>query len=434
MKITDLSVLVLFSSALLGCGGATPTTPIWEMSITEDASAIQSLLETGDSLITRFSSNSAGVATSETYNWDGALISEREHSDLGPNAKLIQHSQNDLYSLSLNGNQSDIVTKLSATFEVQWQINTATTSNDDDYRQFAIDINGQYIAISGAREVLAASGTEATEEEFVLLVSATTGEIISDFSIYEYLDVKNIAVTKQGTIHVGTTHNNLEGDVLLSIYKDYETPGYFGLSVNIDMLATMDEDPILTYRREIQGIFNSYIFRFSINNNAQWQNNLGISFLPNGINVTENAINLFGEHYFSGATLINLDAEGNTNWKYHSGNKNGLAKVSLQSLSNGSKQLSFITESISIINEGPYLTRNTTKLNHHIIDANGEATQKITQESYIEKRGLWGTRPEVVQAGIIHSWGGLINEDMKFVLLSDIEGEEQEHETKLALY
>lgn len=434
MKIKDVSTLVIFSYALLGCGGATPTTPIWEISITEDSPTTQSLLETGDGLITRFTSNSTGDATSETYSWDGELISEQEHSYLGANANLIQHTQNDVYSLSFSRNQNDIVTKLSSNFEVQWQIDTETTTNDDDYRQFAIDINGKYIAISGTREVLAAGETEATEEEFVLLISAITGEIISDFFIYDYLDVKSIVVTEQGTIHVGTTHNNLEGDVLLSIYKDYEIPGYFGLTVNIDALATIDEDPLLAYRRDIQGIPNSYIYRFSLNSDSQWETSVGITLISQGIDVTEGTINLFGDNYISGATLVNLNADGDINWKYHSGNNSDPSKVSLQPLSNGNKLLSFTTDRITIINDGPYLSRGTTNTNHHIINANGEATRKITQESYIEKRGLWGTHPEVVQAGIIHSWSGLIAENKGLVLLSDIEGEAQEHETKLVLY
>ena len=432
MKIKNLSILVLFSSALLGCGGAKPTTPIWEVSIIDDTPAKQSLLETGDSLITRFTSNSAGSAKSEKYNWDGELISERELPNLGANAKLIQHSKNNLYSFSSGYNQSNIVTKLSENLEVQWQIDTTTTN--EDYRQFAIDISGQYIAISGTRKVPPTGESEATKMEFVLLISATTGNIINDFSIYDYLDVEKIAVTKQGTIHVATTHNNLESDVLLSIYKDYEIPGYFGLSVNIDALATIDEDPVLAYRREIQGIPNSYISRFSTDNNAQWQKHLGISLIAQGINVTENAINIFGEDYFSGATLINLDADGKTNWKYHSGNKNGLEKVSLQPLSNDSKLLSFITSSIIPMNDGSFMFRSTTKINHHIIDINGKATRTITQEPYIKKQNINVNNPEVVQAGIIHSWSGLINENKELVLLSDMEGEEQEHETKLVLY
>jgi len=200
----------------------------------------------------------------------------------------------------------------------------------------------------------------------------------------------------------------------------------------VDALAVIEEDPLVVYLKSIEGFPITYMSRLFGDN--YWDKSVGIQLIPKGINVENNSIDLFGTYYFSGASIVNFDGEGKIHWRYNSGEKNTSAIRSLTSLANDRKLLSFTTVVNVPSMDSAYLAQRTTNLRHHLIDSDGNTMREIIEAPYKEKVSLYWGMHEVVKAGITHNFGGLINDSDEVVLLGEMEGEEQEHETKLVLY
>ncbi|OUS27210.1 hypothetical protein A9Q99_15610 [Gammaproteobacteria bacterium 45_16_T64] len=430
---TRIVGLLTLSGMLLACG-PTVTPFLWQSSVIEEERTFNTLIDTGNGQISHFVSDSSGNNRIDSVDWQG------NSTDTYP----IEHRQavNELVSLN-NGNylaisnsQGNITTisLLSSSLSTLWEVDLSSNNANERYRQFTLDAQHNYIAISGIREPTNTNSTEL-DEEFIELRQLDTGNLIKEQVIDSQLDIKDIAITAQGTVYYSVDTEQEDMEAISFFTSDSEYSNYFGTYYEIESIAVLNEDIVFTSHIKIGELSFDVLGGIPVfSGGLSWMKTFSTNRYGHSLHVRGDNIFFLGKSALNSVNISNLDAQGNTQWSQKFATSGTPQQLSIRFDNNNNSLVSYLDSTLFLTPNDEGLYEYTENLIHQQISHDGDLIRKIVQETYTEKNiQLIGPTISTI-AGPTKHLGMLINTNNEIVLLSDIEGEDIENEYALTLY